>query len=430
MRLLHTSDWHIGSTFSGMKRYDESWKFLHWLLLQLQEQKVDVLIVSGDIFDSSLPSVRSQELYYRFLSQASSVCKNIIITAGNHDSAAFLSAPSPLLQPLGVVVTGNLPADITDEVIEIYDSGGELSMIVLAVPFLKEREIRFSKADETVADKESALVEGIVCHYSQASEIAEARRAGRKIPIVAVGHLFMQGGCAAAESDEKTAGVRDLYVGKLGHMPPHLFPGNIDYFALGHLHAAQSLKGFENYRYSGAPLAMNFNEARKLVEADSGNAVSKPQKTNSVFIVDFDFGKPVVSTIEVPVFMDLLRIEGSAAFIERCIEDEKESGRESTWLEIIHGTNFDFEQRERITAMLENTHMELLQMRSSSMPEYRSLAEYVADVELEELEHSDVFRRRLQYEGYDEDKQNELIQLYDEIYLSVLNDGEGPDVED
>ncbi|MEB2332384.1 MAG: exonuclease subunit SbcD, partial [Nitrosomonas sp.] len=109
MKILHTSDWHIGKTLYGRKRYDEFEAFFSWLVETIEQEQVDVLLIAGDIFDTSTPGNRSQQLYYRFLHRvAASTCRHVVIIAGNHDSPSFLSAPRELLRALDVHVTGSL----------------------------------------------------------------------------------------------------------------------------------------------------------------------------------------------------------------------------------------------------------------------------------------------------------------------------------
>jgi exonuclease SbcD len=99
MKILHTSDWHLGRTLYGKKRYKEFAAFLDWLAQTIEEEKVDALLVAGDVFDISTPNNRAQELYYRFLcTVANSCCRHVVVIAGNHDSPSFLDAPKALLQ--------------------------------------------------------------------------------------------------------------------------------------------------------------------------------------------------------------------------------------------------------------------------------------------------------------------------------------------
>src|SRR5690554_5146472 len=135
MKLLHTSDWHLGRTLYGRKRYDEFAAFLDWLAAAIVEHEVDVLLVAGDIFDTCTPSNRAQALYYDFLYRvAASPCRHVVVVAGNHDSPTFLNAPRALLKALHVHVIGSACDDLADEVLVLHDLAGEPELIVCAVP--------------------------------------------------------------------------------------------------------------------------------------------------------------------------------------------------------------------------------------------------------------------------------------------------------
>ena len=265
LTLLHTSDWHLGRRLYGKPRYDEFKQFLDWQLQTLREQKVDVLLISGDIFDTTAPSNQAQNLYYDFLSQVCHTdCRHVIIVAGNHDSASFLEAPKQLLKAFNIHIIGSMTDTPTDEVITLSDKAGQPELIVMAVPYLRDRDVRTVGHGERLDDKERKLAQGIKAHYAQIADIAIAQQAQlqakykRTIPIVATGHLFTVGG-QTMEGD----GVRDLYVGSLGSIGAEIFHPQIDYVALGHLHIPQVVGGQPHIRYAGSPIAMGFGESRQ-----------------------------------------------------------------------------------------------------------------------------------------------------------------------
>lgn len=265
LTLLHTSDWHLGRRLYGKPRYDEFKQFLDWQLQTLREQKVDVLLIAGDIFDTTAPSNQAQNLYYDFLSQVCHTdCRHVIIVAGNHDSASFLEAPKQLLKAFNIHIIGSMTDTPTDEVITLSDKLGQPELIVMAVPYLRDRDVRTVGHGERLDDKERKLAQGIKAHYAQIADIAIAQQAQLKakykriIPIVATGHLFTVGG-QTMEGD----GVRDLYVGSLGSIGAEIFHPQIDYVALGHLHIPQAVGGQPHIRYAGSPIAMGFGESRQ-----------------------------------------------------------------------------------------------------------------------------------------------------------------------
>lgn len=290
LTLLHTSDWHLGRRLYGKPRYDEFKQFLDWQLQTLREQKVDVLLIAGDIFDTTAPSNQAQNLYYDFLSQVCDTdCRHVVIVAGNHDSASFLEAPKQLLKAFNIHIIGSMTDTPTDEVITLSDKAGQPELIVMAVPYLRDRDVRTVGHGERLDDKERKLAQGIKAHYAQIADIAIAQQAQlkakykRSIPIVATGHLFTVGG-QTMEGD----GVRDLYVGSLGSIGAEIFHPQIDYVALGHLHIPQAVGGQPHIRYAGSPIAMGFGESRQqkqvhLLRFDANpDLLSQPLQTLTI----------------------------------------------------------------------------------------------------------------------------------------------------
>ena len=290
LTLLHTSDWHLGRRLYGKPRYDEFKQFLDWQLQTLREQKVDVLLIAGDIFDTTAPSNQAQNLYYDFLSQVCDTdCRHVVIVAGNHDSASFLEAPKQLLKAFNIHIIGSMTDTPTDEVITLSDKVGQPELIVMAVPYLRDRDVRTVGHGERLDDKERKLAQGIKAHYAQIADIAIAQQAQlkakykRTIPIVATGHLFTVGG-QTMEGD----GVRDLYVGSLGSIGAEIFHPQIDYVALGHLHIPQVVGGQPHIRYAGSPIAMGFGESRQqkqvhLLRFDANpDLLSQPLQTLTI----------------------------------------------------------------------------------------------------------------------------------------------------
>lgn len=263
LTLLHTSDWHLGRRLYGKPRYDEFKQFLDWQLQAIRDHHVDMLLIAGDIFDTTAPSNQAQNLYYDFLSHVCDTpCRHVIIVAGNHDSASFLDAPKQLLKAFNIHIIGKMTQTLADEVITLYDKSGQPELIVMAVPYLRDRDVRMVGSGERLDDKERKLAQGIQAHYQVITDIALQQQAKlqavhhRTIPIVATGHLFTVGG-QTTEGD----GVRDLYIGSLGSIGAEIFHPQIDYVALGHLHIPQAVGGQARVRYSGSPIAMGFGES-------------------------------------------------------------------------------------------------------------------------------------------------------------------------
>lgn len=401
MRILHTSDWHLGRVLCTRKRYEEFEAFLDWLADTLQRERIDVLLIAGDIFDTSTPSNLAQALYYRFLVRAGAAgCGHVVVTAGNHDSPSFLDAPRELLEALRVHVVGSAAADPADEVLVLRDADDAPVLIVCAVPYLRDRDIRTAEAGESVEDKERKLVEGIRAHYAAVAAEAERRRdgLGADVPIVATGHLFTAGGQTLDDD-----GVRELYIGSLAHVNAGIFPPCIDYVALGHLHVPQLVDGRETIRYSGSPLPMGFGEARQ---------------TKSVCLVDFDGGPPTVRTLEVPTFQRLERIRGDWDNIADRIRELK-AGQAAYWLEVVYeGAEVIGDLRERLEDAVEGTSIEVLRVRNNRIFDL-VLGQVREEETLDDLGEDEVFGRCLDMHNIPEEQRPELLRAYRETLASL-----------
>ncbi|MBQ9629142.1 MAG: exonuclease subunit SbcD, partial [Synergistaceae bacterium] len=153
MRILHTSDIHTGRKLKDRDRTDEFRKFFCWLEEQITNEEIDTLLISGDIFDNMTPSVTSQNIYYSFLGRiAESKCRHTVIISGNHDSASFIDAPSDILKFCKVHVIGQACMNPEDEVTELKDSDGRTELIVCAVPYLRDKDVRTVSADDSFSD--------------------------------------------------------------------------------------------------------------------------------------------------------------------------------------------------------------------------------------------------------------------------------------
>ena len=243
MRILHTADWHLGARLVERDRLPEHAAFLDWLLDTLRSEKIDALLVSGDVFDAANPPQDAVALYFDFLKRLADLqTVQAVITGGNHDSASHLNAPRELLKRFDVHVFGH--AGETN----VVDLGG---VVVAAVPFLRERDLRQATAGETITAVHEQLRAAIRAHY--AGQLAACRQLAQGRPVIAMGHLTVLG---ATTSDSE----RDIHIGNLGAVGADLFNG-FDYTALGHLHRPQKVASLETIRYSGSPIALSFSEA-------------------------------------------------------------------------------------------------------------------------------------------------------------------------
>jgi exonuclease SbcD len=404
MKILHTSDWHLGRSLYGRQRYDEFEAFLGWLLATIQQHDVRTLLVSGDIFDNSTPSTRAQELYYRFLGQTiRSSCRHIVIIAGNHDSPAFLDAPQQLLKALDIHIVGHGRHLPEEEVLVLHDEHCNPELIVCAVPYLHDRDIRTSETGESADQKEQKLLEGIRTHYANAAALAEQKRKelGGDIPVVAMGHLFTAGG-QTVDGD----GVRELYVGSLAHVTAGIFPENLDYVALGHLHVPQTVNHTDTIRYSGSPLPMGFGEARQH---------------KSVCLVEFQGTIPTVHSLGVPVFQRLESIRGNLDTLMARIR-ELTAENETIWLEIIYeGAEVIGDLREQLESAVKGTLLDIIRVNNQRIID-RVLERTQPEETLDDLDIHDVFSRCLDAHDIPQEQRPALTATYREAVFSLEND--------
>ena len=255
IRILHTADWHLGQTFFGYDRVEEHTHFLQWLVRELKENKFDVLLIAGDIFDVSNPSAASQHMFYRFIRQVTEENPKLqlVVVAGNHDSAARLEAPLPLLQEMrteirGIVRRHEGEIDYDHLIVELKNSEGEVEALCLAVPFLRQGDYPVVTTDG------NPYAEGVKELYARLQERALQRRKDGQA-LVAVGHLQATG----SEIAERDFSERTI-IGGLECVSPDAFTEQIAYTALGHIHKSQRVSGRENVRYAGSPLPMSFAE--------------------------------------------------------------------------------------------------------------------------------------------------------------------------
>jgi exonuclease SbcD len=301
MRLLHTSDWHLGATFEGISRDADHGFFLDWLLGQLQDRAIDVLVVAGDVFDQANPSPQAQSLYYRFLERArETTVAAIAVIGGNHDSPGRLDAPQGLLGALDIHVTGAMPVDRGRTVRVLADRQGRPGMVLALVPYVSEARLGVRSALASDEEVLGAYVREFTALYAEVADRAEqaGRLAGGPLPMVATGHLACTGAMLV------DAPVEIHRVGMLGGLPSSIFDRRFDYVALGHIHRSYPVEKSRAW-YSGSPLALARAEAKL------------PRR---VLVVDLEAGKrAVVTPIDVPQRRGLVELTGDIPTIERAL---------------------------------------------------------------------------------------------------------------
>lgn len=256
MRVLHTSDWHLGHRLFSRSRAYEHQHFLAWLLEQLQRREVDLLLIAGDIFDTANPPAQALTLWYSFLAACAKHLRDlqIIVVGGNHDSAARLDAPSELLSALEIQVVGGARREgrlrqPQELVIPVRKRGGEEILAwVAAVPFLRPMDLPMMQSKEG----QDPLIEGVRTYYSQVFDSMRAMaQPGQR--LLAMGHLYLRKGQLSEWSERKVLG------GNQHALPEDIFPEWLDYVALGHLHRPQAISR-ESVRYCGSPIPLAMDE--------------------------------------------------------------------------------------------------------------------------------------------------------------------------
>ncbi len=258
-RVIHSADWHLGKMLGSLDRTEEHQRFLDWLEATLVAVQADALVIAGDVFDSATPPQSAVRMYFDFLASLHAKCGcQVVITAGNHDSPAHLDAARDLLRVINVHVSATLPksedgALDASAILIPLPSPEAPRLVVAALPFLRERDLRTGEFGQSADVIRRELQEGLTKRYAEAAEAAKPWLE-RAIPVIATGHLTALGS-AVSESE------REIHVGGLGSVGAEAFPTAFAYVALGHLHRPQTVGNRETVRYSGSPLMLSFSEA-------------------------------------------------------------------------------------------------------------------------------------------------------------------------
>ncbi len=295
MRLLHTADWHLGRSFHGEGLLDAQAAAVDHLVAVAREERVDAVLVAGDVYDRALPPVDAVRLADEALRRLSELCP-VVVIPGNHDSAVRLGFGAALLARAGVHVradAGGCGAAVTVGGARVY-----------AIPYLEP---------EVAAGPLGCEQRGHAAVLAAAMDRvrADAARQPAGVGTVVVAHAFVAG-AAGCESE------RELAVGGAGSVPASVFAG-VDYVALGHLHGPQRVG--DRARYAGSPLAFSFSEARQR---------------KSVAVVEVGRGaEPAVELHPCPVPRPLAALRGR---LEELLADPAHAGAEGAW---VHATLTD-----------------------------------------------------------------------------------------
>ncbi len=363
MKILHTSDWHIGHQVSGIDRYDEYELFFEWLRKQIEKEKIDVLLISGDIFDIYNPSYLAEEQYFNFLASLSGKLRKVIIIGGNHDSPKTLEAPKEVLKSINVDIISGAKNNYK-KIIDFED------FQILAVSYLRENILK---------EKNEDLLKAIEKIYD-----INANK-----PVIAMGHLSVYGASFGG-------GERDIYIGKIEAIPSNVFE-KFSYTALGHIHKYQEIK--DNIIYSGSPLQMAFDEDydKKIVIIDTENWQKK--------------------LINVPRFRKFIKLKGNFETVYKKISEISEEYNKymlnvekkdlKPFIEIEFSDNVSSEDIESIKTSAENLYILKIKLPLNFSD--------VNNIDVKKISFEEIIRNLFE----DEEDLDEIIKIITEIKTEI-----------
>jgi len=294
MRILHTSDWHLGRAFHGVDMLPHQADFIDHVLDVVETEGVDLVVIAGDIYDRGLPPVDAVSLASRAFGRLAQSRAQVVISSGNHDSARRLGFAADLIAHAGVHLRTD--ASRLDHPVILNDAHGEVA--VYGIPYL-DPEVCKREWSLSARSHEASLTEAM-----NRVRADLAQRSGTRSVVLA--HAFVAGG---QPSDSE----RDITVGGVDRVPVGVFDG-IDYVALGHLHGQQTLR--ENVRYSGSPLAYSFSETTHR---------------KGSWLVDLGpDGEVAAEFIAAPVPRPLARLQGT---LDELLTDARYAEHEGAWIQ-------------------------------------------------------------------------------------------------
>lgn len=294
MRVLHTSDWHLGVSADTAPRHEEHQLFLEWLLGQLTEERVDVLVISGDVFHYTQPSAAAQAQFFEFLARSSAIPGlDVVVVAGNHDSPSRLDAPQALLKNLNVHVVGNLPENLEECLIHV--ERGKESLVVAAIPYISESKLGIVTTDKDAAQIRDEYNQRFREIYMSCADSARERWPDAR--MIATGHLTCVGDKPSEEGDYQTPLHQAMMISGLS---ADIFGQAWEYVALGHIHRCHAPA--PHVWYSGTPVPTAITEA------------FSPR-----YVMLWENG--TVERVEVPRWRDLWVIEGTAEELRDVVEN-------------------------------------------------------------------------------------------------------------
>ncbi|CCN48835.1 Nuclease sbcCD subunit D [Vibrio nigripulchritudo MADA3029] len=399
MRIIHTSDWHLGQNFYTKSRKNEHQSFLNWLLQQIEQHNVDALIVAGDIFDTGSPPSYAREMYNHFVVQLQKSDCTLVVLGGNHDSVSVLNETKQILAYLNTHVVASSLEQSQDQVVELADGSGNVGALLCAIPFLRPRDLVVSQSGDSSTDKRLAIADAIKDHYASVYQAAVERRKalGVDVPIIATGHLTALG-------VKQSESVRDIYIGTLEGFAADGFPP-ADYIALGHIHRPQIVAKQEHIRYCGSPIPLSFDELKS---------------NKQVLLLNFEHSNsPEITSLEIPSFQPMATVSSSLTELETVLKKYAES-EETVWLSIeVEIDDYLSDLQQRIQKMVEDLPVEVLQLKRSQSARRKALSQERNET-LDELSPFDVFTKRIAQEVFETDEELARKARLEEKFIRIV----------
>lgn len=404
LKLIHTADWHLGVRLHKKDLAKDHQLFFDWLISTIKEKQVDVLLVSGDIFDHANPSQEAQALYFDVLYRLKETGCKVILTAGNHDSPAVLDLTRKFLKIMDIHVVGMIGNEPAEQVICIKKksfskeerSENEVEAVVCAAPYLRDSDIRLAAEGELQQEKQQKRKSGMMQHFS--GLIDRCAEYG-DVPIILMAHLF----AAGAELNEQK---RDITIGGLDAFLSTDFPKGCHYVALGHIHRPMQIGGTNHIRYSGSPIALSFSEKEQkkiVVEITVDNGCIKD-----------------IQPLEVPMNRKLLKFSGTFNEVQLQLMNFKNEYTLKAFAEIeIVEPEKDLDLPVKIHKLVtehDSAEVEILTYKYSSVSGIGGLTNRVEEnVEISELKEIEVLEKMMDTQNISGDQREMISKAFDEL---------------
>lgn len=399
MKIIHTADWHLGKQLHKYSLEEDHHLLLDWLAETIHQRKIDLLLVSGDIFDTAFPSNAALNQYYQFLQKLIGCSCKVVITGGNHDSPGVLNAPKQILDYLHIKITGCVP----DEHATALFAFEELGVAVAAIPFLRETDLRRSVSGQTYDNRLEAIRTGIKAHYQSFLQLHQQKHP--HLSLIGMGHLYVNGASmnTLAESEREIHTVGGLPVFGTGD-----FPEGYDYIALGHIHKPQSLA--PHIRYSGSPIPLSFSE-----------------RDNPNYIVELTYDNGKLQTIEqlpIPAFRELKTFSGTLEEVKEKLSLYEFSTPLAPLVELnVVESDFDLNvsyEFDKLLREYQASPFKIIKPRLTFLNRRLEADElFEQGTEITDLTEKQVFARRMESENLSEEDRLLLSEAFDELIAEI-----------